>query len=148
VQLLAAGLDLPPDLPCKLLTDALAGLDSFARENPLDHPADFRLAFRELGLSIGLRAAEKLGEFLKTRGQNNDRAWAEPLLTRKDRRSQRTPGEQLQEYAPLREQIESFWLDRRNRAGQSWTDHREINMVMLATSLAPDGYLTLAEKPE
>jgi hypothetical protein len=44
---------------------------------------------------------------------------------------------------PFLEQIQSFWLDRRNRAVRSWTDHREINMVMLATSLAPDGYLTL-----
>jgi hypothetical protein len=148
VQLLAAGQDLPPDLPFKLLTDALTGLNAFARENPLEHPADFRLAFRELGLSIGLRAAEKLNEFIQTQGQINDRAWAEPLVTRQDRRSQRTPGEQLQEYAPLREQIESFWLDRRNRAGRSWTDHREINMVMLATSLAPDGYVTLGGKPE
>jgi hypothetical protein len=39
--------------------------------------------------------------------------------------------------------IENFWLERTNREAKSWMDHRDINMVMLATSLAPDGFLTL-----
>ena len=43
----------------------------------------------------------------------------------------------------LREEIEAFWLERVHRASESWIDHREINMVMLATSLAPDGYLEM-----
>jgi len=43
----------------------------------------------------------------------------------------------------LREDIEMFWLERTNREANTWTEHRDINMVMLATSLAPDGYLTL-----
>ncbi len=46
-------------------------------------------------------------------------------------------------YTPLSEIIEKFWLERKNREASSWTQHRDINMVMLATSLAPDGYLTL-----
>ena len=56
----------------------------------------------------------------------------------------RTRIEGLSPYGFIREQIETFWLDRRNRAVPSWTDHREINMVMLATSLAPDGTFTLS----
>ena len=36
-----------------------------------------------------------------------------------------------------------FWLENANREAESWRAHRDINMVMLATSLAPDGYLTL-----
>jgi hypothetical protein len=91
------------------------------------------LAFRELGLSIGFRAIEKLEEFAKNHPG--------PLKTEP---SLRTRIERLAAYGSFREQIESFWLDRRNRAVQSWTDHREINMVMLATSLAPDGYFTLS----
>jgi hypothetical protein len=143
-QLLAAGQDLPPDLPFRLLTVSLAGLASLARSHPFDHPADFRLAFRELGLSIGLRAVEKLEGFLKSRHQNEEVDWVAPLQAKPDPGDRRTPLEQIRDYDSFREQIETFWLDRRNRAVRSWTDHREINMVMLATSLAPGGYLTLA----
>jgi hypothetical protein len=131
-QLSATGKDLPPDLPINLLDASLTGLAALARKNPWDYPAAHRLAFRELGLSIGFRAIEKLEEFTK----NQQR----PLRTEP---SLRTRIERLAAYGSFREEIESFWLDRRNRAVQSWTDHREINMVMLATSLAPDGYFTL-----
>ncbi|MGD9082806.1 MAG: hypothetical protein PVJ50_06225 [Desulfobacterales bacterium] len=41
------------------------------------------------------------------------------------------------------EAIEKFWLDPKNRRAKSWTEHQDINSVMLATSLAPDGYLKL-----
>jgi hypothetical protein len=51
--------------------------------------------------------------------------------------------ESLMRYAQVREEIEMFWLERTNREANTWTEHRDINMVMLATSLAPDGYLTL-----
>ena len=47
----------------------------------------------------------------------------------------------IHEYMPLREQIEGFWLEGKNREAGTWTEHREINMVMLATSLAPEGFL-------
>ena len=39
--------------------------------------------------------------------------------------------------------IEAFWRDPANRRSNTWTEHRDINEVMLATSLAPDGYLML-----
>jgi hypothetical protein len=51
--------------------------------------------------------------------------------------------EDLTRYAPLHDIIETFWLAAANRQGSTWTGHRDINMVMLATSLAPDGYLSL-----
>ena len=59
-----------------------------------------------------------------------------------------TPGIQarlraLENYAPLRDEIGSFWLDPEHRRASSWSDHRDINEVMLATSLAPDGFLVL-----
>jgi len=51
--------------------------------------------------------------------------------------------ETLLQYAPLIETIEKFWLERTSRKANSWMDHQDINMVMLATSLTPDGFLTL-----
>ena len=49
--------------------------------------------------------------------------------------------ESLLPYTPLADLIEDFWLDPQNTEGPTWTEHREINMVMLAASLSPDGYL-------
>jgi len=113
-----------------LLDSSLQGLGAYARESPLRLPADYRLAFRELGLSIGLRAVERLqGLATQNPGLFNK---PHPLHSRL---------ESLMRYAPLSEEIEMFWLEHRH--ANTWTEHRDINMVMLATSLAPDGYLTL-----
>ena len=46
-------------------------------------------------------------------------------------------------YAPLGDIIETFWLDPSNSKAGDWTAHRDINKVMLATSLAPEGYLSV-----
>jgi hypothetical protein len=115
-----------------VLDAALEGVESFAESNQLTLPAAYRLAFRELGLAIGLKGAMKLRERLVANpeafGRNS------PLRRRL---------EDLTEYLPLGETIERFWLDGANREAESWREHREINMVMLATSLAPDGFLTV-----
>jgi len=47
------------------------------------------------------------------------------------------------QYVPLRKVINAFWLKLKNRKSDIWMAHRSINMVMLATSLAPDGYISL-----
>jgi hypothetical protein len=120
------------DLLGVLLDSSLPGLESFARKNPLKFPADYRLAFRELGLSIGLHAVEKLRGLI----EENRGFFAEklPLHSRM---------ENLMQYQSLGEGIETFWLEDANREARSWTEHRDINMVMLATSLSSEGYLTL-----
>jgi hypothetical protein len=100
---------------------SLAVLDAYRRTGSLMHPARYRLAFPELGLSIGLHAVERLRK-LDGMGLK-----AEPLMP----------------YVPLAEMIEAFWIKPDNRQAEIWIEHREINMVMLATSLAPDGSLTL-----
>ena len=51
--------------------------------------------------------------------------------------------EDITRYQPLAHQIERFWLEPTNRESASWRDHHDINDVMLATSLAPAGYLAL-----
>jgi hypothetical protein len=126
------GLD-QSDLLDVLLDSSLIGLRSYSRErNPLMLPANYRLAFRELGLSIGLQAIEKLLVLIKRTPRD---------FNMKQRLHSRT--ESLTQYAPLSDVIETFWLEPANRQANTWKEHRDINMVMLATSLAPDGYLTL-----
>ena len=120
------------DLLQILLDSSQPGLESFARKNSWKVPADYRLAFRELGLSIGLRAVERLqGLIEENPGFFNKKL---PLHSRIA---------SLMRHTPLSEIIESFWLDGSNQKAESWTAHQDINMVMLATSLAPDGYLAL-----
>ncbi len=115
-----------------LLNASLAGLQAYISQDALKLPVDFRLAFRELGLSIGLRAVERLQGLIEETPRLFRAQY--PLLSRQ---------QDLMLYSPLAERIEAFWLERPNREARSWLDHRQINMVMLATSLAPDGYLKL-----
>jgi len=115
-----------------LLDSSLPGLESYSRNNPLKLPAQYRLAFRELGLSIGLRAVNKLQGLIE---ENPD------LFNKKHPLHSRI--ETVMRYAPLIEVIENFWLEATNREASSWTEHQDINMVMLAASLTPDGYLTV-----
>ena len=52
--------------------------------------------------------------------------------------------EGLRSHDRLGPQIESFWLEPENRRARTWTEHLDINEVMLATSLVPEGCLALA----
>jgi hypothetical protein len=115
-----------------LLESSLIGLDSFMKENPLKLPAGYRLAFRELGLSIGLRAIEKIQGLIE---QKSGPLWKKDSL--------HSLLKTLSRYLGLREMIETFWLEGKNRESDSWIEHCDINGVMLATSLAPDGFLNL-----
>ena len=49
----------------------------------------------------------------------------------------------LKHYELLKEVIDNFWFQDGNQEAESWIAHRDINMVMLATSLSPGGYLRL-----
>jgi hypothetical protein len=115
-----------------LLGSALTGLNSFDGSGSLELPARYRLAFRELGVSIGLAGVVKMQEILRNEPEFSGKT---PVL------QQRV--DTLLKYALLREKIQQFWLDENNRKATSWTEHREINTVMLATSLAPEGFLEL-----
>ena len=44
-------------------------------------------------------------------------------------------------YRWLSDEIDEFWLKPASREGRNWREHEDINMVMLATSLTPDGFL-------
>jgi hypothetical protein len=120
------------DLLNDLMDSSLTGLRLFERRNPLNLPANYRLAFRELGMSIGLHAIEKLPGLIKQ---------APRSFIMLNRLHSQT--ENLMRYTPLSNMIEVYWLDDANRQAETWTAHRDINMVMLATSLAPDGYIAI-----
>jgi hypothetical protein len=95
-------LRLLPGLPAAIREAARIGLARYLARPELRVPAAHRLAFRELGLAIGLTD---------------------------------TP------YAAVGRHILEFWLDPEHRANSTWTEHADINEVMLATCLAPRGFL-------
>jgi hypothetical protein len=47
----------------------------------------------------------------------------------------------LAPYVELGSEIQAFWLDPEHRETRTWSEHRDINDVMLATSLVPAGFL-------
>ncbi len=96
-----------------LVRAAGAGLARYVRQPDLRMSASHRLAFRELGLAIGLAAAREMNV-----------------------------GE-LARYAELRAAIESFWLDPDHRRSPTYLGHEDINDVMLATCVEPKGFLSL-----
>jgi hypothetical protein len=111
---------------------SLLGVGSFATGQSLELPADYRLAFRELGLSIGLKGVKKLLGLIKKNPN---------LFSRKNSLQEQV--ESLARYAPLGEAIDQFWTNSENWEHCSWMDHQDINIVMLATSLVPDEFLTI-----
>lgn len=119
-----------PDSVARLLESSVPGIDYVSRQRLLEFDPRHRLGFRELGLAIGLRAAERLaGDVGRFPGSDAAR-----------RRL-------LDAVAPLRrasrtaERIEATWREPRHRRLPAWTEHQDINDVMLAASLVPIGYL-------
>lgn len=113
-----------------IVGSSLPGLGSFVAGNSLNLQAEYRLAFRELGLSIGLKGGKKLFGLIKENPElfdENTLKQVEPLL----------------KYKKTGDFIDQFWMDSRNRKPPSWTDHSDINSVMLATSLAPGEFLKI-----
>jgi len=120
-----------------ILDSSLRGLDRLVAQGVLDGPADQRLAFRELGLSIGLHAVERLappGTEGAPAGEGHPAGAAG-----------RAGGvlRELSRYRPLADRIEALWLEPASRETRLWREHRDIDDGMLATSLAPDGYLAV-----
>lgn len=101
-----------------LLDAARAGLAHYTRQPDLRRPAEHRLAFRELGLAIGIAAACAMN----------------------------APG--FAQFTELRGAIEAFWLDAEHRRSATYRAHQDINDVMLATSLQPGGFLVLRPRDD
>lgn len=113
----------PESLLQRLLWAALESLQFHFRVSELREPAHRRLAFRELGLAIGLSGVDLI---------------AQAGLYSSDDLLQR-----LRPYAGLGREIVSFWSDPNHRRTPAWSAHNDINEVMLATALIPAGFLVL-----
>jgi hypothetical protein len=129
LQLAAAEYLSRPQLSAALLRAANDSLRRFQGHRSLDLPASRRLAFRELGLAIGLKGAPRIRAM----------ALREPTRITDDMRRDL---DLLQESIAMAETIERFWRRPEHRQVPSWLDHLEINGVMLATSLEPTEFLS------
>jgi len=105
--------------PASLFAAALDGLQIFSG-NVYDHrqPPEYRLAFRECGLSLGFRVLYGLRESFSSFNINLDK---------------------LSHYLALANEIENFWTTERSRQSLTWSDHRDINAVSLASSILANG---------
>ncbi len=115
----------------RLLESAQPGLSDFVASSWQKQPATYRLAFRECGLSIGIHGVERIATLLEQ----------EPLPGQARHDLESLVGRLLR-FRHVAAEIEDFWLDPAHRANTTWETHDAINEVMLATSLAPAGYLT------
>src|SRR5690606_20285635 len=109
-----------------LLDEADLSLRMFSRSSPLGQAVEYRLPFRELGLSIGLQAIEQVHADVQV--SHEVAAVFERLLRQR----------------LLADDIRDFWSDGHHRHSRSWIAHEDINTVMLATSLHPRGYFESA----
>jgi hypothetical protein len=129
-RLQRGGFALPGELLGQLTKDARSGLSFLAGRCRFDAPPEQRLAFRELGLSIGLHALEALYRRCQEEPETSIGDASETLKA-------------LMKFAPVAEAIESFWRSPRNQSAATWRDHLDINAVMLATSLLPLQFLEI-----
>ena len=101
------------------LTDASEkSLSAFLASRSLRRSSSQRLAFRELGLAIGLMAAPTIID--------------------------RAPGT-TDQYRSLAEQIVNAWLPLAHSPDELWKAHQDVNDVMMATALTPQAFLSVDE---
>lgn len=129
-QLITMGGLIRSELLEVVLKSSIVGLKIYSAQNPTNYPADQRLAFRELGLSIGLKGLYIIKNSIQKCPERFSKQIENYL-------------EELKKFNWLVKDIEDSWMDESNRKTFNWKEHKDINTVMLATSLAPEGFLTL-----
>lgn len=112
----------------RLLRDAASSLRAGLWAQLCRRPAGSRLGFRELGLAIGLEGLPAMIADLSEQTSHAVRG-GEPALA------------EFERYASVAEEIEAFWLDPVHREAEVWREHQDINEVMLASVLLPEGLL-------
>jgi hypothetical protein len=104
-----------------VLAGAVAGCRQYFGSDPFAAPSYQRLAFRELGLAIGLQSLPAFTARISHDAGLFDAVGQElnALQTQVDREKE----------------IVDFWSKREQRSSALWQEHRDINDVMLATAL-------------
>src|SRR6516225_2743670 len=113
------GSDVDRELLGQLTDASVKSLRAFLASRSLRRSSSQRLAFRELGLAIGLMAAPTI---------------IDEARATKDR------------YRFLADQLVNTWLPLAHSPDELWQAHRDINDVMLATALAPQTFLSIDER--
>jgi hypothetical protein len=103
----------------------------------LNLPTPHRLAFRELGLAIGLRALPIMADAM----DKNRKMFESGLALRQTI-------DLLFSYEPLSDEIIGLWLPYTESRPESWRGHQDINEVMLATAIIPDTFLSVGERQD
>jgi hypothetical protein len=129
----------PKNSELRLLEDVMQGsadgLMFLLKTGCLKRPAEHRLAFRELGLAIGLRAVPIIARTF----QNERTAFgSRPSLLRSV--------DLLLPCARLSDEIIDFWFPYAEDPDESWRAHQDINEIMLATAIAPSTFLSVGEQ--
>ena len=120
------------DLLEALLDGCGRGLASFLHTRPLARAASHRLAFRELGLAIGLKAVPVIAHEITRRGSRF-----------KNRVTLQRATDWLLRHESFGAEIINDWLSPGRHGVESWRAHQDINEVMLATALIPDTFLSI-----
>jgi hypothetical protein len=108
------------------------GLSAWLANGGLNQPVAYRLAFRELGLAIGLCGVpiidEALGNGAKGSGTHA---------------GLRRAVDRLLSFQTLGQTIVDDWMQGSRQREPGWRAHQDINDVMLATALLPDRFLSI-----
>lgn len=129
-QLMVYGTINRPEILDNIMQSTLMGIRSYIGTGQLALSPDYRLAFRELGLSIGLKGLTLMEICMRNHPE---------LFTS----THKNLLKQLQNYQYISNDIDEFWLKPLNQESTNWKEHRDINTVMLATSLHPQGFLKI-----
>jgi hypothetical protein len=114
-----AGGDADQDLLEQLTHASEKSLGAFLASRSLRRSPSPRLAFRELGLAIGLTAAPTIIDLARATSD---------------------------QYRSLADQLVNAWLPLAHSPDELWQAHRDINDVMLATALIPETFLSIDER--
>ena len=106
------------------------GVRAFVASQLLIRPASQRLAFRELGLAIGLKAIPIILDPTKHAMKSDGRF----------------PKRSHFQYQSLADEIIRAWLPCTQSPDELWQAHEDINDVMLATALIPNTFLSVDER--
>ena len=116
----------------RVVAQAMPGeqVEAFVSRGDLEQPVRRRLAFRELGVAIGLQRVDPMRMVIEFDPHPfGGPVTAGLLLSQLDAVERRVP---------LVDAIECCWRSREGQASPTWNEHRDISMAMLAVSLAPD----------